>query len=404
MKIAMKRLIRDEKGAAMVLAVILLLVGGLIAAPLLAHMGTGVIAGEVYERRTAELYAADAGVEDAMWKIQSNNLTFGEDNHAHLGPLTVNGRSVQVEIYREDLDPTCGEELMYQILSTAATSDGGNTTAIVSATTVEAYLSVSYLDLSALLDNAIISYDTITIMPNNMINGDVWLPIADEEHLDNKGAINGTVKDGDDMTITWPTDEQLSGYYWEDVEHLETEAYPDGYVINIPSGTTEGDPYVIGPLLAAGALTIKGNGWIRFDGTIYVKGDLVFAATPEINVNLNQQTIFAEGGVYMPPNVNLFGSGCIIAIGDIDFQPSIASGGDDFVLVMSIAGKVWFKPSGEFTGCLAGNAEVDLQPGCTINWISPEGKGLDFPMGVGDDDELPPVAGLSIESWEINQL
>ena len=55
MKIAVKRLIRDEKGRTMILALILLVVGGLIIAPLLAYMSTGLIAGEVYEMSTAEL-------------------------------------------------------------------------------------------------------------------------------------------------------------------------------------------------------------------------------------------------------------------------------------------------------------------------------------------------------------
>ena len=71
MKVAVKRLIRDEKGAALVLTLVLLLVGGLIIAPLLGFMGTGIIAGEVHEKRMDELYAADAGVEDAIWKIQN---------------------------------------------------------------------------------------------------------------------------------------------------------------------------------------------------------------------------------------------------------------------------------------------------------------------------------------------
>ena len=113
MKSMMKNLLRDEKGAALILALILLLIGGLMSAALLNHMGSGILAGEVHERRTDELYAADAGVEYAIWMIQSNNLTFDEDNHARLGPLTINDRSVQVEIYREDLDPTCGEKLRY---------------------------------------------------------------------------------------------------------------------------------------------------------------------------------------------------------------------------------------------------------------------------------------------------
>lgn len=97
MKIAVKRLIRDEKGQALVLVLILLLVGGLIIAPLLAYMGTGLIAGKVYERRTAELYAADAGVEDALYKILSHNVTLQslDVNHPHTYTLanSINGIS-----------------------------------------------------------------------------------------------------------------------------------------------------------------------------------------------------------------------------------------------------------------------------------------------------------------------
>jgi len=404
MKIAVKRLIRDEKGQTLILALILLVVGGLIMAPLLAYMNTGLLVGGVYEKEMAELYAADAGVEDAIWKIQTNKLTF-VNNCSGQWSLTVNGKNVTVEACRKDLDPTvCGTEFTYQILSIATTDDGGGTAAIDSSTTIDAYLSVSYLDLSAMLDNAIVSQDTIDIQPGTVVNGDVWLPIADEEHLDiSPGAnITGEVKDSNNMTITWPTAEQLSGYYWEDVKHLEEEAYPDGYVINIPPGTTEEDPYPIGPLLAEGDLTIKGDGWIRLEGTIYIKGNLDFNPTPSINIDLNTQTIFAEGAIEILPGVTLYGSGCIIAVGDIDFQPSIASGEDDFVLVLSIEGEVIFHPSDDFTGCIAGNVDVQLQPGCTVNWISPEGKGLDFPMGVGDDGELPPVTGLNILSWQVN--
>jgi len=401
MKTIVKRLIRDEKGAALVLALILLLVGGLITAGLLSHMGAGLLAGEIYERRTAELYAADAGVEDAIWKIQNNDgyLPCNPGSDPRIYTITdVNGKSIEVSIDYVDGGT-------YKITSVAITDDDGNTAAIDSATTIEAYLSASYLDLSALLDNAIVSQDTIDIQPGTEINGDIWLPIYDEEHLEEPPhwSHNGTIKDEDDESIVWPTAEQLSGYYWDDVKHLEEEAYPDGYVMNIPGGTSEGDPYVIGPLLAEGDLTIKGDGWIRLEGTIYVKGNLNFNPTPTININLNKQTIFAEGEIHVNPGVTLYGSGCIIAIGYIDFQPSIASAEDEFVLVMSITDVVWFHPNGDFTGCIAGDAHVELSPGGTINWISPEDKGLDFPMGVGDDDELPPVTEVSIESWEIKQ-
>ena len=45
-------MIRGERGAAFILVLILLLVGGLIIAPLLAFMGTGLKAGEVFETET----------------------------------------------------------------------------------------------------------------------------------------------------------------------------------------------------------------------------------------------------------------------------------------------------------------------------------------------------------------
>jgi len=399
MKTIVNRLVRDEKGAALVLVLILLLISGLIIGPLLSYMGTGLITGKVYETRTDELYAADAGVEDAIWKIQHGETPVcpGSPEKWSYNIADINGKNVTVYI---EYDVDAG---MYKITSISAIDDGGGTAAITG-TAIESYLDVLYMDFSSLLDNAIVSFDTITIQPNTTVDGDVWLP--DEEDLDYgpNVDIDGDVKDSDDMTITWPTVQQLSTYYWDAVKHLEAEAYPDGYVINIPAGTTEGDPYVIGPLLAAGGLTIKGSGWIRLEGTIYINGDLVFKATPQINIDLNQQTIFVEGSIYIPPDVNLSGSGCIIAVGDINFQPSITSGGDDFVLVMSITGTVVFHPSGDFTGCIAGNVYVELLPNSELDWISPEGKGLDFP-GMGDgDDELPPITELRIESWEVIPL
>jgi hypothetical protein len=142
------------------------------------------------------------------------------------------------------------------------------------------------------------------------------------------------------------------------------------------------------------------------EDTVYVTGDLEFwqpADGHNYTINLNGQTIFTEGSIsFASQHISISGSGCIIAVGDVNFQPAITSGGDDFVLVMSITGQTYFHPSGDFTGCIVGDSDVQLQPGCTIDWVSPEGKGLNVPWGVGDINELPPVTGLTIESWEIS--
>lgn len=75
MKIALNKLVRAEKGQALLLVMIFMLVGGLIIAPLLGFMSTGLITSQVFEKKADELYAADAGVEDALWQIRFDQLT-----------------------------------------------------------------------------------------------------------------------------------------------------------------------------------------------------------------------------------------------------------------------------------------------------------------------------------------
>jgi hypothetical protein len=388
-KAIMKAATTGQDGNVLVIVLVLLAVGSLILAPLLGLMGTGVLAGQVYEDKTEELYAADAGVEDAIWRIETD--LFDSYPYEYAEPLVINDKSVNITVFRRDLDPTCREELRYRIISTATSEDG-------SGTTVDTHLSVSYLDLSAFLDNAIVSNSTITIQPGNVVNGDVWLP--DRDDLTNKGSIDGTVKDTNNMTVTWPTYEQFSSWYL-------ALAGGDGATDPGPCIDVKYDQ-TIGPCYREGSLEVDNTGdeaTLVLEGIAYIAGDLEFqqAGSKNYTINLNGHTIFVEGGItFASDHVGISGSGCIIAAGDIDFQPSIDSEGDEFVLVMSILGEVEFHPSGTFTGCIVGNVNVQLQPGNTIDWISPEGKGLDFPLGVGDADELPPVTGTTIESWEIS--
>jgi len=409
MKTIAKGAIRDEKGNVLILVLILLVVGGLILTPLLGLMSTGLLAGQVYERHTHRLYAADAGVEDAIWKIKYDPPESWEPNgdppdsyvYEYPEPLTVDGRKVQVVIYSYDWDP-CAPNLTYRILSTVLTDEGGGTAAIINSTTIDAHLFVSYLDLSMLLDNAIVSNNTIDIQPGNYIDGDIWLPDAEDFEIHKGSKVDGNVKDSNNMTMDWPTYEQLSTYYLEDVGEADDccPGSPQSCLIDLEDTNT------IGPCYREGSLAIDNTGdpaTLLLEGTVYVAGSLEFqqsGASKNYTLDLNKQTIFVEDWIGFPSNVvSVSGPGCIIARHDIDFHPSIA--GDDFVLVYSIEGTVDFQPSGDFTGCIAGKVHVQLQPGNTIKWINPEGKGLNVPWGAGDINKLPPVTGLRIESWEI---
>ena len=414
MKSMMKRTAKDEKGSALPLVLVLLVVGGLVLTPLLGLMSTGLVAGRVYEEKMDSYYAADAGVEDAIWKIkyeppewQPNDDPPNSYVYEYPEPLIVDGRGLDVVIYKYDWDETCGENLTYRIISTVITDDSsGGTAAIFSGTAIDAHLVVSYMDFSSLLDYAIVSNDTIDIQPHVTVNGSVWLPYEEGLSVSPGSEITGdnvTLSDG--VSVTFPTFDQLSTYYLTFVD--PDDPYPHG-TLDISITKT------LGPCYRYGNLAIDNTGdpdTLVLEGTIYIdNGSLDFnqAGSHNYTIDLSGETIFVDGEIDFASNaITISGSGCIIARGDIDFQPSISSSEDDFVLVMSVEGTVNFQPGGDLTGCVVGNLEAyvspdDPQDDFSINWIPWEGEELNFPTGVGDLENLPPVTGTRIKSWEID--
>ena len=107
MKRTISKFRRGEKGQALVIVMVLMLLGGLIIAPLMSHMSSGIKVGkEVYEERTSLFYAADSGVEDGLWQIkngQLESLFSGYDEYKYsaaygysLLPTKVNGKDVNI--------------------------------------------------------------------------------------------------------------------------------------------------------------------------------------------------------------------------------------------------------------------------------------------------------------------
>lgn len=149
MKRIIDRPIRDEKGYASVLVLILMLVGGLIIGPLLGFMSTGLLAGQAFEEEMDGFYAADAGVEDALWCLKFGGLAVPPGGQTVLPTFTLNNQTVDVTI--DDI----GSQT-YKITSTTGS------------TTVEAYVSIaSYIYFEGDQD-----FDQGTVMPRNTyING-----------------------------------------------------------------------------------------------------------------------------------------------------------------------------------------------------------------------------------------
>jgi len=386
MKEAVRRIIKDEKGGVMELVLILLTVGGLILAPLLGLMSTGLLAGQVYERKTDELYAADAGVEDAVWKVQDGTEVKAPScitdptswNYTVSG---VNGKSVAVSItYDATTKGFC--------VNSTATGDG-------SGTKIEAYISTTDLinDYSGILNNVITSRCDYELGGPAQVD-----PPEGEEHGPEA-----------DYSGDWPTGDLFSDVYWPDAKD-----YPyDSDSLNVKDYAAG-----IGPLCRNGTLAITNTGTagmtVTLNGTVYVTGDTQIGMTDKnFTLNLNGNTMFIESPTGAAPEddpcnpsqnqyalriggkVTLTGSGCVIAVGNIEFKPNLNCSPDDYLLVLSIGGKTYMQPNGDFYGTLAGNSEVYIQNGEAC-WVDSAGMSLNFPtiLQVG--------ATYAIDSWEIS--
>jgi hypothetical protein len=73
-KYVLKIFLSNERGQALLIVLVLLLFGSLTITPVLSHVGTALKSTRVYEDKAGELYAADAGIEDALWQIKYEYL------------------------------------------------------------------------------------------------------------------------------------------------------------------------------------------------------------------------------------------------------------------------------------------------------------------------------------------
>ena len=378
MKIAVKGLIRDEKGQAMVLALILLVIGGLVSAPLLSHMGTGIVTGEVYEVRTAELYAADAGVEDAMWNIQHEVPEVMGLSHCYpdwsYNMPDVNGRSVDVTITL-----VSNVTFTYRVVSTA-TADG-------SGTEIDAYVTGKnkYGDYCGILNNVLTSPGEITLKPGANVT-----PSEGEEH--------GPYQDYGDG---WPELWELEDFYGEQVE--DETPYPFGTIdLDADMG--------LGPLYRDGELDIKNSdntpATLTLTGTIYITGDTLIGKTgKDMTLDLNGQTIFVasnssdpQKALWIGGKCTIEGPGIIIAVGDVYFEPNIEAGMTEPIFIMSVTGLTNLHPGGDFYGSVAGGIELDLMPGTSVNYPEEENWYSEYNFLIGIQQLI-----YSIYSWEVIQ-
>lgn len=93
---------RREQGQALPLALAVLGLAGVVVAPFLAHVGTGLTSLRVERQLTSEAYSADAGVEHAIWRLTSdslgNQIPFADDSIAYQPDHEVNGTTPHIAV------------------------------------------------------------------------------------------------------------------------------------------------------------------------------------------------------------------------------------------------------------------------------------------------------------------
>jgi Tfp pilus assembly protein PilX len=376
-KIAMRKLIRGEKGYVLIAALLVLVVVGLISGPLLSYMVSGLRAGHVDETGAAELYAADSGVENAVWMIQSGTVTAcPAQRNQTLPVININGKNVAVTI-------TWMNNLTYRVQSTATSNS--------SKTKIDAYVvgSSIYGDYSGITNNVITSQNNIILKPGT-------------EVYPSTGNHSPQADYGGD----WPTAGELCDWYWEDVK--DATLYYSDTTIDL-----NGVSRSLGPLYVQGTLTIKNSSstpaTLTLNGTIYATGKTeIYGPTSnepyKLTLDLHGYTIFVSSNITGAQNAleiqkcNMNGAGAIIAVGDIYFAPKVPAGVTDPVFIMSVSGETLVQPNGEFYGSIAGSVDVQLQPGSSLNYPESGFGVLNFPGC---------TAGryvYSIASWEVSRL
>jgi len=361
---------RNEQGYALLVSVFIIFVFTLYAViPLLDFMGTGLTTTKNTGVHTQEIYAAEAGVYDAMWKMIM--IDSGVPKGIFDPPLQysidggVNNKQVDVTMSRNN-------SFNFNIESEATDLKTGHQSTVESDVAI---IGVSGLDLAEFAKFAVTSNGTIGAdFYNVKINGNIWIPDANN--------YSGKPPTGEiiEAPITgWPTEEQLCTYY----SYLVDTSNPySNSVINISNPTLRGPLYAYG----AGNYVLTGTG--NLTGALYIDGNLYIDQYARISLDGN--TVFTTGNFQTHPMSYIAGPGALLALSDMQFSPNVAP---SYLLVMSVHGEVDFQPSGNFIGAVGGNVDITMRPNSSITWQDP---------GVGNLD-LPGIYNhiRSIDTWSI---
>ena len=280
----LKKVISDESGRTLALTLIILGIGVLLIPVFLAHASTNLFASQATEEGLKEQYAADAGVEYALYRLANNDCPDGCDVPFDT-PTLANNMPVTVTVESEGV--------YYKITSTAED------------TVIRSYVEYAPGGNLDIFKGALVSSGDITLAKGCTVDGDiryggVFDPTPPFTHT------NGSAIPGD---IEFPPSNEFAQTYKD--EAMAGGTYTGTMTIDSSCS--------LGPLYITGDLNVGMNHVVTLGGTIYV-----------------------EGSIWVQKDSEFTGSGSIVAVGDIHMQKVTGFGTGSDSVIMSVTGNISF--------------------------------------------------------------
>lgn len=281
----MKLVKKGQSGQALIMALILLALGGLVITPLLMQTATNLKYHDMIQRETLRAYSADSGVEYGLSEVYNNPQEYQSASLSY--SYDINGTTVNVTaLYLSSIGA-------YRITSTATSPDNRSTT-------IETYviIEIGLFGNAFACDGNLLIFQTTLSSPDNpgefdiYVNGNVELV---QSEVDGDVAYTGI--------LTMDGQSKINGDRIPEAEVLEfpvidAQPHRDAALAG-PSGnyTPPGGVYTaggpLGPIYINGDLDIKLSANTVLGGTVYVTG----------NVAIDHQTITGWGDIVAEGNI-----------------------------------------------------------------------------------------------------
>ena len=353
----MNRLVSDQRGYILIAALVVLLLVGLLSGPVLSYVVSGLRAGHTFETGAAELYAADAGWEDAVFKIESGVGLCPGNPSKHYSIPNVNGKSVDIAI--EYVTNSSGV-VTYRVTSSAA-SEGSHTT-------VQSYVKFTPGGELDIFGGVLSSKGDINFISfGSVVAGDIYYAGTLDPNFDHVSGNQTKVSQDDFPTAAqeWAFADALKAVAMAGGNHSGTMKINNS---NTPLDST----YITGDLEINSSFTLA--------GIVYVKGSI--SATKEVTITGSGSPIalVAEGGITFE-KLGTAGSG------DSFIIMSMSTNGIYFkkeatlsALIYAPNGPIYFNKEATITGGIVG-ADITIKKDASLTYVA-KATGFDLPGGL----------------------